>query len=91
MLSTQGRIVIMDSPVYRRGESGRTNGGREREAQFKEKYGFASDNLRSENYLTYARLKELGTQIEHPLEIHHPILWLALDVTTLGFRVVTET
>jgi hypothetical protein len=32
----------------------------EREEQFKEKYGFASDNLQSENYLTYARLKELA-------------------------------
>ena len=32
----------------------------EREEQFKEKYGLASDNLQSENYLTYSRLKELA-------------------------------
>jgi hypothetical protein len=35
----------------------------EREAQFKERYGFASNNLESENYLTYARLKELAQEL----------------------------
>jgi SAM-dependent methyltransferase len=59
VLSRDGRVVIMDSPVYRRGESGKQM-VQEREAQFKEKYGFASNNLESENFLTYARLKELA-------------------------------
>jgi SAM-dependent methyltransferase len=63
ILSRDGRIVIMDSPVYRRGESGRQM-VQEREDQFKEKYGFASDNLQSENYLTYARLKELAHELQ---------------------------
>jgi hypothetical protein len=35
----------------------------EREEQFKQKYGFASDNLQSENYLTYTRLKELAREL----------------------------
>ncbi len=35
----------------------------EREIQFKEKYGFASNHLQSENYLTYARLKELAQEL----------------------------
>jgi hypothetical protein len=35
----------------------------EREEQFQRKYGFASDQLQSENYLTYARLKELGQDL----------------------------
>jgi hypothetical protein len=35
----------------------------EREEQFKEKYGFASDNLQSENYLTYTRLQELAREL----------------------------
>jgi len=61
VLSPVGRIVIMDSPVYRSGDSGRKMVA-EREAQFKEKYGFASDNLQSENYLTYARLDQLGEE-----------------------------
>ena len=29
-----------------------------------QKYGFASDNLQSENYLTYPRLKELGRELD---------------------------
>jgi hypothetical protein len=51
--------MIMDSPVYRRSDSGQKMVA-EREEQFKQEYGFASDNLQSENYLTYARLKELA-------------------------------
>ena len=60
--SREGLIIIMDSPVYRRSASGEKMVA-ERESQFKTKYGFASDNLQSENYLTYARLKELAQQL----------------------------
>jgi hypothetical protein len=52
----------MDSPVYRRGASGQQM-VHEREAQFEKKYGFPSNNLQSENYLTYGRLKELGQEL----------------------------
>lgn len=65
VLSPKGSIVILDSPLYRRAESGQQM-VQEREAQFKQKYGFPSDNLQSENYLTYGRLKELA----QPLNIH---------------------
>lgn len=62
VLSSQGWIIILDSPVYRRAASGEKM-VEEREAQFKEKYGFASDNLRSENFLTYTRLQELAREL----------------------------
>ena len=62
VLSRQGSVVIMDSPVYRRVESGRQM-VQEREAQFKEKYGFPSDTLQSENFLTYTRLKDLAKEL----------------------------
>jgi ubiquinone/menaquinone biosynthesis C-methylase UbiE len=62
VLASRGLIVIMDSPVYRRGEAGEKM-VKEREAQFKTKYGFASDNLQSENYLTYKRLDDLGREL----------------------------
>lgn len=62
VLSPSGRLVVMDSPVYRRRESGEQM-VREREAQFKERYGFASDSLQSENFLTYARLNELAEKV----------------------------
>jgi len=35
----------------------------EHEAQFTKQYGFASNNLRSENYLTYARLDDLAREL----------------------------
>jgi len=63
VLSPTGSLVIMDSPVYRRNDSGEKMVA-EREAQFKAKYGLASDSLQSENYLTYARLEELGKQLK---------------------------
>jgi SAM-dependent methyltransferase len=88
VLSTQGRVVIMDSPVYRRTESGKQM-VQEREAQFQEKYGFASDNLQSENYLTYARLKELS----QGLNIHwnfitpfYGLRWMVRPLVSLLLR-----
>jgi ubiquinone/menaquinone biosynthesis C-methylase UbiE len=60
--SRAGLIIIMDSPVYRRAASGEKMVA-ERQSQFRAKYGFASDNLQSEDYLTYARLKELAQQL----------------------------
>ena len=61
VLSQKGRVVIMDSPVYRKSASGEKM-VEERKVQFRKKYGFASDNLQSENYLTYARLADLANQ-----------------------------
>ncbi len=62
VLAPKGQIVIVDSPVYHHGDSG-AQMVREREEQFKAEYGFASDNLRSENYLTYSRLQELAHEL----------------------------
>lgn len=59
VLAREGRILIMDSPVYRLSASGEKM-VEERQSQFKEKYGFASDHIQSEDYLTYARLDELA-------------------------------
>jgi SAM-dependent methyltransferase len=59
VLSPDGRIVIMDSPVYRRGASGATM-VEERKTDYLARYGLASDSLQTENYLTYARLRELS-------------------------------
>src|SRR3972149_2268853 len=58
-LDKSGKIVILDSPVYHNPRSG-TQMVHEREAQFVRQYGFASNSLQSENYLTYGRLNELA-------------------------------
>ncbi|MEW5830827.1 MAG: class I SAM-dependent methyltransferase [Chloroflexota bacterium] len=62
VLAPQGRVVIMDSPVYRRRGSGEKM-VEERKADYLSRYGFASDSLESENFLTYARLRELGESL----------------------------
>ncbi len=61
VLRSDGQVVILDSPIYRDAHSGEQM-VLEREAGFRRSYGFASNSIRSENYLTYARLAELGSQ-----------------------------
>ena len=57
-----GKLVVLDSPVYRDADSGRSM-VRERKEQFVKRHGFASDALQSENYLTYQRMDELGVKL----------------------------
>ena len=59
VLNGSGKLVVLDSPVYRDGGSGALM-VREREGQFSKRFGFPSNALPSENYLTYARLDELA-------------------------------
>ena len=75
VLSPDGRLVILDSPVYHRRDAGEGM-VTERQEQFKSKYGFASDNLQSENYLTYARLKELAQVLKLSWEFITPFYGL---------------
>jgi len=58
VLRPDGRLVILDSPVYHDPASGRQM-VREREAQFQEQYGFPSNAIPSENFLTFDRLAQL--------------------------------
>jgi ubiquinone/menaquinone biosynthesis C-methylase UbiE len=88
VLSRNGRIVVMDSPVYRRSLSGEKM-VEERQAQFKEKYGFASDNLQSENYLTYARLDELAKKFHIQWKFVTPfygLRWMARPLVSVLLR-----
>lgn len=59
VLQPDGRLAIVDSPVYRHAASGEAM-VRERETEFVRRYGFASNSLPSENFLTYRRLDELA-------------------------------
>jgi len=60
VLAPEGQLVILDTPVYHDPRSG-LEMIRERQARFLRAYGFPSDALPSENYLTYGRLEELGS------------------------------
>jgi SAM-dependent methyltransferase len=63
ILKSDGRIILMDSPVYRHAESGEIMVA-EREANFLSRYGFASDSLHSKNYITYSQMKQLGKNLD---------------------------
>lgn len=62
VLSTAGRVTVMDSPVYHDAGSG-VKMLEERREQFLARHGFASDSIRSEGFLTYARMDELGRSL----------------------------
>jgi SAM-dependent methyltransferase len=62
VLEPRGTLVILDSPMY----SDPTSGARmvqEREARFLTTYGFASNALAHEHYLTPERLSGVGAQL----------------------------
>lgn len=59
VLRPGGVLVILDSPLYRDASSGQAM-VREREAAFSRRFGFPSNTLASEHYLTTARLRNLA-------------------------------
>jgi SAM-dependent methyltransferase len=63
VLREDGWLVILDSPVYRDPASGEQM-VREREAYFERAYGFPSNALPSENYLTFERLEQLKAALD---------------------------
>ncbi len=62
VLVPQGRVVVLDSPVYHQAGSGEQM-VREREASFRRQYGFASNALPSRNYLTDQVLQDLAAKL----------------------------
>jgi SAM-dependent methyltransferase len=62
VLRPAGRIVVMDSPIYRRDASGRQMIA-ERQAAFEREHGTRSDALPSVGYLTWTMLADLGHEL----------------------------
>ena len=62
LLRPAGQVVILDSPIYRSRASGEQM-VQERQARFQNQFGFASDALGSENFLTEERLIELAQSL----------------------------
>lgn len=71
VLEPGGRVAIMDSAVYRNSGSGEQM-VREREMAFCSAYGFASNSLPNENFLTYDRLQDLGHRLSLSWEFIRP-------------------
>jgi ubiquinone/menaquinone biosynthesis C-methylase UbiE len=66
-----GRIVILDSPVYREREHGERM-RRERHEQFLAQYGTESDHIRSIEYLDLATIDSLTRQIGIEWRVYKP-------------------
>ena len=62
VLRPAGRLVILDSPVYKNDEDGRRM-VRERELAFLSRYGFAANTFTSEHFLTTQRLTDMAAAI----------------------------
>ncbi|MDQ6671713.1 MAG: class I SAM-dependent methyltransferase [Chloroflexota bacterium] len=91
VLRQPGTLVILDSPTY----VDPTSGARmveERQKRFLATYGFASDALRSEHFLTPARLHMLASELGLEWRVHTPGLdWhSALDRAVGGLRAGRE-
>jgi SAM-dependent methyltransferase len=70
-LRPQGRIVVLDSPVYKRKEHGERM-REERHQQFEKLYGFRSDSIPSVEFLWEALLPELARELRMEWRIHRP-------------------
>ena len=62
VLRPGGSIVVLESPIYRKEESGRQMVA-ERHAAFERRYGTRSDTIPSLEYLTWERLAALGREL----------------------------
>jgi HemK-related putative methylase len=82
VLRAEGRLIILDSPLYHDAASGRAM-VREREEYFTREVGYPSNALPSENFLTYERLRELGSALDIGWHLHEPfygLRWAARPV-----------
>lgn len=62
VLGPEGRLAIIDSPIYRDPTSGAAM-VQERQEQFANRYNFSKEPLPSQGYLTFDKLDELASQL----------------------------
>jgi SAM-dependent methyltransferase len=62
VLRPGGRIVVLETPIYRRTESGARMAA-ERHQQFEKRYGTRSDSVPSIEFLTWEMLRNLGEEL----------------------------
>ncbi len=70
-LRPSGRIVVLDSPLYKRREHGELMRA-ERHRQFQAQYGFPSDSVASLEYLYESQLAELSRDLGLRWQIYQP-------------------
>jgi SAM-dependent methyltransferase len=75
VLAVGGRVVIMDSPIYRDGSSGDAM-VRERERAFERRYGLRGGSVPSDGFLTYDMLEGMKGAFALKWALHQP--WYGL-------------
>jgi ubiquinone/menaquinone biosynthesis C-methylase UbiE len=70
-LKRPGYVVVMDSPFYRQQHSGEQM-VKEKQSDFQRRFGFASDSIASEEFLTRDKLSEISRQLGLKFEIKKP-------------------
>ena len=71
VLAVRGRIAVVDTPMYRRSFSGAWMVAA-RERDFVRRFGFASNSIKSEHFLTPARLRKLSAATGLTWTLHQP-------------------
>jgi ubiquinone/menaquinone biosynthesis C-methylase UbiE len=80
-----GRIIVLDSPVYKAREHGEKM-RRERREQFLAQYGTESDHIRSVEYLDVATIEALAREVGIEWSIHKPWYGVAWHTRPLRAR-----
>ena len=75
VLRPGGRIVVLETPIYKRAESGARMAA-ERHQQFEKRYGTRSDSVPSIEYLTWEMLQNLGGELSLDWRVFRP--WYGL-------------
>lgn len=86
-LRPPGHILIVDSPFYKREESGRQM-VEERRAKFQETYGFRSDSISSREFLTAETMNELTRELGLAWQICRPWHGLSWALRPLRARLL---
>ena len=77
VIRPNGALVILDSPIYRHPSSG-IQMVNEREKAFMQNYGFRSNSIPSENFITFQRLVNLGDELGlswHIISPYYGLRW----------------
>lgn len=70
-LKRPGYVVVMDSPFYRRQHSGEQMVTEKRQ-EFQRRFGFSSDSIASEEFLTREKLSAISRQLGLTLQVEKP-------------------
>lgn len=89
VLGAGGRLVVIDSPIYRDASSGRRM-VREREEAFVRTHGTRSDALPCEGFLTWSRIDQLGAGLGLRWTIFRPYYGLRWALSPLRARLLGQ-